>query len=204
MAHVPGWYLRHVRLVSISAVLVVTAAMLMSGLAAAAGTASPPKRVSITGKITVLKVKTIRVHGIGNLTCRITTASPKATLRGFTLGMKAKITCKQGVLAAISKALALQPSPVAVTPSPTITVPKDPTPEPTITTPPTGGVKIAPNVTGTAKITAIGGGQIEFGSDISCQVTSSSPNVASYRVGALVSYTCSGGTLTAIGTGEGA
>ena len=65
-------------------------------------------------------------------------------------------------------------------------------------------MKVAPTVNGTGKITALGGGQIEFGGDITCQVTSSSPSVAAYRVGALVSYTCSGGTLTAIGTGEGA
>ena len=180
--------------------------MLASGLATAATatSSSTVKSSTITGKITLLKVKTIRVHGLGSLTCRITTASPKATLRGFTLGMKAKITCKQGVLSTISKATTLKPSPVAITPSPTVTVPKDPTPEPTVTTPATGGVKVAPNVTGTGKITAIGGGQIEFGSDISCLVTSSSPSISAYRVGALVSYTCSGGTLTAIGTGEGA
>src|SRR4029077_13730892 len=161
-------YVRYVRLVSISAVI-LTAAMLASGLATAATatSSSTVKSSTITGQITVLKVKTIRVHGLGNLTCRITTASPKATLRGFTLGMKAKITCKQGVLSTISKASTLKPSPLTITPSPTVTIPKeDPTPEPTVTTPATGGVKVAPTVNGTGKISAIGGGQIEFGGDI--------------------------------------
>ena len=72
------------------------------------------------------------------------------------------------------------------------------------TTPGTGGVKIAPTVNGSGKITALGGGSIEFGDNISCLLTSSSPSVSGYRVGSLVSYTCQGGTLTAIGVGEGA
>jgi hypothetical protein len=164
---------------------------------------TPPKRVTATGKISVLKLKRITVHGTRNLTCRITTASPKVVLRGFTLGTTAKITCTKGVLSAISR-----PRPTSATPiSPTDTQsnPKTaPQPEPAPSTnPPTGGVKIAPNVTGNARITLLTGTSIEFGSSITCQLTSSSPSVAGYRVGSLVSYTCSGGSLVSIGAGEG-
>jgi hypothetical protein len=184
-----------VRLASIAAVLVLAVA------ASAAATAAPA-RTTVTGKIKVLRVKTITVHGTRNLTCRITAASPKATLRGFALGARAKITCSRGVLVAIAhpKPLAVTP----VTPSGSASTPRTGLqPEPTITTPGTGGERIAPTVNGNGKITAVGGGQIEFGGDITCQVTSSSPSVAAYKVGALVSYTCAGGTLTAIGPGEG-
>jgi hypothetical protein len=179
------------------------ASVVLLGLATAgvASAKTPPKRATLTGKISVLKVKTITVHGTRNLTCRITTASPKVVLRGFTLGTTAKITCTKGVLSAISR-----PRPTSATPiSPTDTQSNPKTePEPgASTTPPTGGVKIAPNVTGTARITMLGGGSIEFGSSITCQLTSSSPSVAGYRVGSLVSYTCSGGSLVSIGAGEG-
>jgi hypothetical protein len=75
-------------------------------------------------------------------------------------------------------------------------------PDPAVT-PPTGGVKIAPTVNGNGKITALGGGQIEFGGDITCQLGASSPSVSAYRIGNLVSYTCSGGSLVSIGPGEG-
>jgi hypothetical protein len=184
-----------VRLASIAAVLVL-------GLATSvAATAQAPSRTTATGKITVLKVgnvskvKTITVHGTRNLTCRITAASPKPTLRGFALGARAKITCSKGVLVAIA-----HPKPRTATPVAT----PAPEPDPTVTTPGTGGVKIAPTVNGNGKITALGGGQIEFGGEITCQLTSSSPSVAAYRVGSLVSYTCAGGNLTAIGTSEGA
>jgi hypothetical protein len=187
-----------VRLAAIAAA-VLTVAVLVGP--ATAG--KSPQRSTITGKITVLKVKTIRVHGIGNLTCQITTASPKATLRGFALGMKARITCTKGVLSTITKT-ALKPSAVTIIPAGTVAAPKaEPMPDPAVTTPPTGGVKIAPTVNGNGKITAVGGGQIEFGGDITCQLGSSSPSVSAYRVGNLVSYTCSGGSLVSIGPGEG-
>jgi hypothetical protein len=176
---------------------------LVLGTAGIATATTPPKRTTLTGKISVLKVKTITVHGTRNLTCRITTASPKVALRGFTLGATAKITCTKGVLSAITR-----PRPATATPiSPTDTQsnPKtEPAPDPgPLTTPPTGGVKIAPNVTGTARITLLGSGLIEFGSSITCQLTSGSPSVAGYRVGSLVSYSCSGGSLVSIGAGEG-
>jgi hypothetical protein len=178
------------------------ASVLALGLTAVgvATATTPPKRASLTGKISVLKVKTITVHGARNLTCRITTASPKPALRGFALGARARITCTRGVLSAI-----VRPKPAAaapVSPTGTQTNPKEPEPEP-VTNPPTGGVKIAPNVTGTARITMLGGGSIEFGSSITCQLGSGSPSVAAYRVGSLVSYTCSGGSLVSIGAGEG-
>ena len=66
----------------------------------------------------------------------------------------------------------------------------------------TGGVKVAPTVNGSGTITALGGGQIEFGASISCLVTSSSPSVTAYRVGSRVQYTCTAGVLTAIGASE--
>ena len=175
------------------------------GLAAAGITSAktPPKRTSATGKISVLKVKTISVHGTRNLTCRVTAASPRVVLRGFTLGTTAKITCTKGVLSAISR-----PKPTTATsisPTDTQSNPKtDPQPDPDpLTTPPTGGVKVAPNVTGTARITLLTSSSIEFGASISCQLTSSSPSVAGYRVGSLVAYSCSGGSLVSIGAGEG-
>ena len=162
-----------------------------------------PVRKSITGKITVLKVQSIRVHGIGNLTCRITTTSPKPALRGFTLGMKAKITCKSGVLSAIARASALQPSPVTIMPSGTVTAPKsEPQPDPAVTTPGTGGVKTAPSIAGNGTITLLSGGTIEFNNSISCLLGSNSPSVAAYKVGSKVSYTCTGGELQTIGASE--
>src|SRR5262245_52584387 len=166
-----------------------------------------PLRTSITGKITVLHARSIRVHGIGNLTCRITTASPKPTLRGFALGMKAKITCKKGVLSAISKAATLQPSPVTIMPSNTVTVPKNGLqPDPTVTTPGngagTGGVKTAPSVAGNGTITLLTSGSIEFGNSISCLLGGNSPSVSGYKVGSKVSYTCTGGELQTIGPSE--
>jgi hypothetical protein len=173
-------------------------------MATAVTAATTPSRTTVTGKIKVLKVKTITVHGTGTskLTCRITTVSPRVTLRGFTLGTTAKITCSKGVLLTIVHPALKTATPV--TSSGTVSNPKT-VPEPSeSTTPPTGGVKIAPTVNGNGKITAIGGGQIEFGGDTSCMLTSSSPSVSGYRVGSLVSYTCAGGTLTAIGAGEGA
>jgi hypothetical protein len=181
------------------------AAVLVLGLAAAGVTSSKtsPKRVTATGKISVLKVKRITVHGKHKLTCRITPASPKVALRGFTLGTTARITCKKGVLSAIAHAKPIKATTIA--PSGTQTNPKTaPQPEPAPSTnPPTGGVKIAPNVTGNARITLLTGTSIEFGSSITCQLTSDSPSVAGYRVGSLVSYTCSGGSLVSIGAGEG-
>jgi hypothetical protein len=182
---------------------VAIASVVILGLATApgVGAAKTPKRTSLTGKISVLKVKTITVHGKRTLTCRITAASPKASLRGFALGTTARITCANGVLLAItrpSSATGLAPSDSASASKP------DPEPEPDpSTTPGTGGVKIAPTVVGNARITALGGGQIEFGSSITCQLTSSSPSVSAYRVGSYVSYTCTAGSLTAIGPGEG-
>jgi hypothetical protein len=188
------------------------AVVVVLGLATVGVTsATTPKRTSLTGKISVLKVKTITVktgaaHGTRNLTCRITTASPKVVLRGFTLGTTAKITCTKGVLSAIARPPTTKPTTATpITPDNTQSNPKtDPQPDPgASTTPGTGGVKIAPNVTGNGRITLLTGSLIEFGSSISCQLTSASPNVGAYRVGSLVSYTCSGGALTSIGAGEG-
>jgi hypothetical protein len=183
------------------------AAVLVLGLAtgAAVTAAQSPKRTTMTGKIKVLKVQTITVHGTRNLTCRIGTASPKPGLRGFTLGTRARITCARGVLLKI-----VRPVPGSVEPAGTVTNPKtatsptEPAPEPTVTTPPTGGVKTAPSVAGTATITLLANGTIEFGNAISCQLGGNSPSVAGYRVGSRVSYTCTGGELTSIGVGEGA
>jgi hypothetical protein len=90
-----------------------------------------------------------------------------------------------------------------ITPAGTQTNPKTEPEPPPSTNPPTGGVKIAPNVTGNARITLLSSTSIEFGSSITCQLTSASPSVAGYRVGSLVSYTCSGGSLVSIGAGEG-
>jgi hypothetical protein len=184
-----------VRFAAIASVLSI--ALATAGVTAAAQT---PKRVSLTGTISVLKVKKITVHGTRNLTCRIGATSPRVGLRGFTLGTKARITCVKGVLAAIVKPVKASPPPLhsatPATPSDSATKPKpDPVPDPA---PGTGGVKIAPNVSGTATITALGGGQIEFGNAISCQLTSSSPSVAAYRVGYRVTYSCEGGSLRSI------
>lgn len=181
------------------------ATVVLLGLATAgvSSARTPPKRVTATGKISVLKVKRITVHGKHNVTCRITPASPKVALRGFTLGTTARITCKKGVLSAIAHAKPIKAT--TITPTGTQTNPKtEPQPEPAPpTNPPTGGVKIAPNVTGNARITLLTSTSIEFGSSITCQLTSDSPSVAGYRVGSLVSYTCSGGSLVSIGAGEG-
>ena len=81
--------MRYAATASVLILALATFAVTAGGTAAAK---TPPKRVTATGKITVLKVRTIRVHGSKNLTCRITTASPKVTLRGFALGATAKIT----------------------------------------------------------------------------------------------------------------
>jgi hypothetical protein len=179
---------------------IVLFGLVMAGVTSAK---TSPKRVTATGKISVLKVKTITVHGTRKLTCRITSGSPKVALRGFTLGTTAKITCTKGVLSSIAR-----PKPVTATsisPTGTQSNPKtDPQPDPgPLTTPPTDGVKIAPNVTGNARITLLSSSAIEFGSSITCLLTSGSPSVAGYRVGSLVSYSCSGGSLVSIGAGEG-
>jgi hypothetical protein len=191
-----------VRIAAIAALVVALAAV------STAPAAQAPKRTSLTGTIKVLKLKKITVHGKRDLTCRITALSPRVALRGFTLGKKAKITCVKGVLSAIARPAKASGSPPMtaepVSPSDTQTAPKlDPAPDPFAPGPGTGGVKVAPNVTGNSTITALGGGMIEFGNAISCQLTSSSPSVAAYRVGSRVAYTCTGGALTSIGAGEG-
>jgi len=182
-------------------IFALATAALMAGGGAAAKT--PPKRVTATGKITVLKVKTIRVHGSKNLTCRITTASPKVTLRGFTLGATAKITCSRGVLLAIMR----PDTGATVQPTGTVSNPKpEPQPDPSVEPPGTGGpggVKTAPSVAGTGTITLLSSSAVEFGDSITCQLGPNSPSVSGFKVGARVSYTCSGGMLTTIGPGEG-
>ena len=166
--------------------------------ASSAGAATP-KRSSVTGTIEVLKLKTISVDGARYLTCRVTAASPKPRLRGFTLGAKARITCVSGVLSAITRPWAptggVTPAGNAMTTKPE----PMPGPEPSGT----GGVKVAPTVNGTSTITSLGGGEIVFGSSISCAVNGRSPSLAGYRVGSRVSYGCTGGYLTSIGPGEG-
>jgi hypothetical protein len=177
--------------------IVTIAVVVILGLAMLGGAAAvTPKRATITGKITVLKLKTITVHGSRTLTCRITTSSPKRL--GFALGTMAKVTCTRGVLTAIRRPLVVTP----VTPTNTGTTTTTTTTTPTETG--TGGVKVAPTVNGTGAIRALGGGQIEFGSSITCQLGSGSPSVAGYRVGSNVRYTCTAGTLTAISASEAA
>jgi hypothetical protein len=176
-----------VRLVTIAAALALSLSL---SLAAGAG-AEPPARASLTGKIAVLKPTAITLHGSRSLTCRITTSSPRVRLLGFSLGSKATVICLKGVLSKIVR---------PVTPALSEGSSADAT-EPETGT---GGVKIAPTVNGTAAITALGGGAIEFGGAITCQLGSRSPSVGAYRVGSRVSYTCAAGTLTAIGVGAGA
>ena len=165
-------------------------------------TADAPKRASIAGTISVLKLKTITVHGKGKLECRLATTSPR--LRGFALGTNAKITCVRGVLATIKKlavtttpAGTLQPGGSGVKQEDTITV-----------TPDKGGGTVGPfgqaraktglSVVGTSTITALGGGSITFAGSLTCTVNASSPSVAGFHVGERVDYQCANGVLTKI------
>jgi hypothetical protein len=164
----------------------------------AAGSAATPTATTVTGTIEVLKPRTISVHGVRHLTCRVVAGSPRPRLRGFAPGAKARITCVKGVLSAIARPWSttggVRPSGNAMTTKP------EPTPDPE---PGGSGVKVAPDVNGTSTITAIAGGTIVFGGSISCLVNASSPSLARYGVGSRVSYSCAGGYLTAIGPGEG-
>jgi hypothetical protein len=165
------------------------ASIVILGLATAGiASAKTPQRTTLTGKISVLEVKTITVHGSRNLTCRITPASPR--LRGFRLGARARITCVEGVLASIAKPL-------------TVTVMPEPMPNDSPGSG-TGATKVAPTVNGSGTITLLTATSVEFNTDISCLLNASSPSVARFRVGSNVSYTCTGGTLTSIGTSEAA
>ena len=182
--------------------LAAIASVVILGLAAA-GTASAraPQRTTLTGTISVLKVRTITVHGSHNLTCRITPASPR--LRGFALGATAKITCVKGVLAAITKPLSMTVTPVTPSGSSTATTKQEPMPNDS-PSPGTAGTKVAPSVDGSGTITLLTAGSVEFGNDISCLLNSASPSVARFKVGSNVSYTCTAGVLTAISPSEAA
>jgi hypothetical protein len=187
-----------VRIAAIAAVVIL--GLVATGVAAA----KTPKQTSLTGKISVLQPKTITVHGTRNLTCRITTASPKVRLRGFTLGSKARITCGQGVLLAIAKpkrapvltpAAPVTPATVTpVTPSDSTTVPK---PAPT---PGTGTVTPNPSlsIVGKGNISAISATSITIGTSVTCGFNPSSPSVSAFKAGDRVDYQCSAGILTKI------
>jgi hypothetical protein len=170
------------------------------GLATAgAGAARTPKPTSLTGKISVLKLKTITVHGTRNLTCRITSSSPKVRLRGFALGSKARITCKRGVLLAIAhptkpNAMTRAPEPTAtpVTPSDSTSVNKPDT------TPGASTVNPALSIVGKGNISAVGATSITIGTSVTCGLNASSPSVSAFRVGDRVDYQCVSGSLTKI------
>ena len=147
---------------------IVMLGLASAGLAVAASNGSQtPKRVALTGKISVLKLKTItRARERAHLTCRITTTSPKVQPRGFALGSKVKITCVKGILSTIKR------TPL-VTAGARRLPRREPTADPARRPPGTGGVKIAPTVNGPGTISALGSGAIEFGGAITCQLTSS-------------------------------
>ena len=180
------------------------ASILALGLAAAGvASADAPKRASITGKISVLKLTTITVHGKGKLTCRVTATSPR--LRGFALGTNAKITCVRGVLATIKKltvstpAGTLHPGGSGVTQDNTVTVTPDKgdaTVSPSGQSPGQGQTGLS--VVGSSTITALGGGSITFAGALTCTVNASSPSTAAFKVGERVDYQCANGVLTKI------
>jgi hypothetical protein len=167
--------------------------------------AKTPKQASLSGKISVLKLKTITVDGARTLTCRITSASPDVRLRGFVLGSTARITCKQGVLrtiahpaqpAAMTTKPELKPSPTPVTPSGSVSVNKPGQ------TPGTGTGAPAPNpvlsIVGHGNISVLGGAVITIGTSVSCRFDASSPDVSAFKVGDRVDYQCSAGILKKI------
>jgi hypothetical protein len=182
--------------------LAAIASILALGLAAVgAAAAAPPKRASISGKISVLELKTITVRGNGKLTCRLTATSPR--LRGFRLGTNARITCVKGVLAAISKVQTGNPL-KPVTPAPGSGVTQE---EPITVNPDKGGSAgtsgLSPgqtglSVVGTSTITALGGGSITFAGSLTCTVNGSSPSTAGFHAGQRVDYQCANGVLTRI------
>ncbi len=159
---------------------VAIASLVVLGLVPASAMAGQtPKRASLTGTISVLKLKKITVHGNHNLTCRIVTVSPRA--RGFVLGSRAKITCVRGVLSAITRPVPASSPPVVDTG--------------TISS---SGKVNADSVSGVATISALGSGSITFGAGIKCSVGSGSPSLTGFRVGSHVNYECSGGSLRSI------
>jgi hypothetical protein len=182
-----------VRFVAIAAVVILAVAT------AGVASAKAPKQTSLTGKISVLKLKTITVDGTRDLTCRITNSSPNVRLRGFVLGSKARITCRQGVLLSIARPTQPnamtrkpEPTPTGVTPSDSTSVGKPGT------TPGTSTVNPVLSIVGRGSISVLGGAMITIGTSVTCWFDASSPDVSAFEVGDRVDYQCSGGILRKI------
>ena len=159
----------------------------------------------VTGKISVLKVKTITVDDATNAQPDVPDHDRLAAgaLRGFALGTTREDHLHEGVLLRDRAPEAGRPRRRSARPATHRTRRPSPSPIRRVTTRRHRRREGRPDVNGTAKITAHRRRRSSSAASITCQLTSGSPSVAGYRVGELVAYTCSGGSLTSIGAGEG-
>ena len=189
--------LRIVRCVAIAIVVLV--------LPSAAMAATPPK-VTVSGKISGLTLRSITINGAQKVTCRVAGIVP-GTL-GFHVGLKATATCAKGVLVRISATRSPQPSsaPAATSPSASSSSASAPpvVPSPAavvIATVNQGKVSVA----GKGTLTAVGAGTVSFGSVV-CSLRGDAPDYSAFKIGDSVSFHCedrSAATRRRSSTGRG-